>query len=311
MNYLPPNPSNPISDSTSNRIAKAARRWLPAIALVATAFTTMAAVAQEAEVPAPDENGDFTSATLRGNVGNTYRNTRWLVVDPDPTYLNCRVQPTVNSDVRSRLAPGSVLVADFQQNEAIVINNDGESWLRVAVATPRAIGGSGTCYVRANIEYIAPILQSADVPDVSVTQPQPEDTPVSSLPDGNYRYWTGDPGRDRIVDDDTLLQNGGVLFLFRKDGDDVVGVYGPIDGEAICLNGQVNGDTVTGIGVTDNEPVRSDDNQYANWDPSGHLQIRRGRRVGGGLIQYNSALLNLADFNRINAGTRLPPMECR
>ncbi|HIK57025.1 MAG TPA: hypothetical protein IGS37_17910 [Synechococcales cyanobacterium M55_K2018_004] len=120
------------------------------------------AIAQMAEVPLPNRNGDYTTAVLRGNRGNFYYNRRWLVVDPDPTYLNCRVSP--NGVVRSRIAPGAILMAEFIQNEAIVFHN-GSPWLRVrgidALTVPQRGQTLGRCYVRANRQYIAPINEDA------------------------------------------------------------------------------------------------------------------------------------------------------
>ncbi|BAU40823.1 hypothetical protein O77CONTIG1_00629 [Leptolyngbya sp. O-77] len=122
---------------------------------------SMPAIAQMAEVPTPNRSGDYTTAIMQGNRGNYY-NRRWLVVDPDPTYLNCRVSP--NGAVRSRIAPGAILTAEFVRNEAIVFQN-GAPWLRVrgtdALTFAQPGQTLGTCYVRANRQYIAPINEDA------------------------------------------------------------------------------------------------------------------------------------------------------
>lgn len=119
------------------------------------------AIAQMAEVPTPNRNGDYTTAVMQGNRGNYY-NRRWLVVDPDPTYLNCRISP--NGAVRSRIAPGAILTAEFVRNEAIVFQ-DGSPWLRVrgtdALTFVQRGQSLGTCYVRANRQYIAPVNEDA------------------------------------------------------------------------------------------------------------------------------------------------------
>ncbi|GAB4134642.1 MAG: hypothetical protein Fur0046_06710 [Cyanobacteria bacterium J069] len=114
-----------------------------------------------AEVPTPNRNGDYTTAAVQGNRGNYY-NRRWLVIDPDPTYLNCRVSP--NGVVRSRIAPGAILTAEFVRNEAIVFQG-GSPWLRVrgtdALTFAQRGQTLGTCYIRANTQYIAPINEDA------------------------------------------------------------------------------------------------------------------------------------------------------
>jgi hypothetical protein len=126
-------------------------KWLKPVLMlpILLNFVPMIAIAQTARTPDPDANGNYTTAVLQGNRGNTYPNKKWLVVDPDPTYLNCRVRP--NGEVRSRIPPG----------EAIV-NQDGSFWLRIGGTDPLIIppigGGSlGTCFVRANRQFIAPI----------------------------------------------------------------------------------------------------------------------------------------------------------
>ena len=121
-------------------------------------FVPIAAIAQTAETPEPDANGNYTTAILHGNRNNTYPNKKWLVVDPDSTYLNCRVRP--NGEVRSRIPPGAIITAELVDGEAIV-NQDGSFWLRIGGTDPLIIpstrGSLGTCFVRANRQFIAPI----------------------------------------------------------------------------------------------------------------------------------------------------------
>lgn len=123
-------------------------------------FLATPAIAQHAGVPAPNANGDFTTAVQPGNRGNVDRTRKWLVVDPDPTYLNCRATP--NGEVQSRVAPGAVLTAVFSetQGDAIVLAG-GVPWLRVRGTDPLIVGEPGICYVRANSQYIAPINEDA------------------------------------------------------------------------------------------------------------------------------------------------------
>jgi uncharacterized protein YecT (DUF1311 family) len=136
---------------------------------------------------------------------------------------------------------------------------------------------------------------------------------IADLPDGNYRYWTGTP-QGVTVTEEELINAGGILFRFRKTGDRIVGIYGQIDNETICISGRVNGNTVAGSAVQTEEPfipatVLSGDDNFAAWDPSGYLKVRRGRKSGN-YARYESALLELSNFSRINAGSNLPPSQC-
>lgn len=113
--------------------------------------------AQVAEVPGATAQGDFKSAKVLGNRGY-YQNKSWLVVDTS-SGLNCRATP--NGTVKSVLMPGSVVSAVFagQGNDAIAFHQ-GSPWLRVTPQIPAyGSGTAGTCYVRANVRYIAPISQ--------------------------------------------------------------------------------------------------------------------------------------------------------
>lgn len=134
---------------------------------------------------------------------------------------------------------------------------------------------------------------------------------ISSLPDGNYRYWNGS-SNNAVVSDEELLANGGVTFRFRKQGNNITGVFGYVDGEALCVQGQVNGDTVTGISVQNlrGATVQSAGESFTSFGPSGLLQVRRGRQVGRETVRYSSTLLDLTGLNRINAGSVLPPDGC-
>lgn len=138
---------------------------LSLVTAICTACLTISitALAQTASVPAPNRNGDFTTALQSGNRGNVYPTRKWLVVDPDPTYLNCRSTP--NGSIRSRIAPGAILTAVFldasdASADAIVLHN-GTYWLRISGTDPLTVGDQGVCYVRANRRYIAPINADA------------------------------------------------------------------------------------------------------------------------------------------------------
>lgn len=143
--------------------------------------------------------------------------------------------------------------------------------------------------------------------------PSSQKSKIADLPDGNYRYWTGTP-QGLTMTDEQMIEAGGVLFLFRKQGTLIVGIYGAIDNEAVCITGRVNGNTVAGNAVQTGNPgnpvsIRSSDDNFVAWDPSGYLKVRRGR-LSGNNARYGSALLQLSNFNRINAGSQLPPTEC-
>jgi hypothetical protein len=136
------------------------------LALVACpllAVLTQPCLAQVASVPAPNPDGDFTTALQPGNRGNVSQTRKWLVVDPDPTYLNCRTTP--NGEIRSRIAPGAILTAVFSEADSTagdaIVSQNGTYWLRVTGTDPLTVGTPGICYVRANRRYIAPINEDA------------------------------------------------------------------------------------------------------------------------------------------------------
>ena len=134
--------------------------WKIVGSLVSIVLLSSAPIAaQTASVPAPDRNGDFTTALQPGNRGNVYQTQKWLVVDPDPTYLNCRIAP--NGRVRSRIAPGAIITAEFDSDAEAIVMQDGASWLRIRGTDPLMVGEAGVCYVRANSRYIAPINPEA------------------------------------------------------------------------------------------------------------------------------------------------------
>ncbi len=129
------------------------------------------------------------------------------------------------------------------------------------------------------------------IASAEVISPAPPRVPISSLPDGNYRYWSG-TSSNAIASEGEITD--GALFLFQKRGNNVTGIYGYVDQEAICVQGQVNEDTVTGI----------------NFGSDNSIQVRRGRQIDNNTVRYSSTLLNLTGLNRINAGPRLPPSRC-
>lgn len=116
-------------------------------------LSTTAAIAQIAEVPEANADGDFMTAKVLGNRGY-YNNRMWLVVDREN--LNCRQTP--GGEIKTQLTPGSTMTAIFSrggQEDAIVMKNN-KPWLRVRV-NPEFNRGVEICYVRANTKYIFPV----------------------------------------------------------------------------------------------------------------------------------------------------------
>ena len=142
------------------------------------------AIAQEADVPKPNGNGDFNSIFVQGNRGY-YAVKKWLVIqfvesEVNDHTVNCRYTP--NGEIRSRIPRGAILTAVFNQtaqgrvpnpptsaDDAIVLDSSGSPWLRVIgtrkelayPVRPLTFDDLGECYVRANLKYIAPINPDA------------------------------------------------------------------------------------------------------------------------------------------------------
>ena len=158
-----------------------------------------------------------------------------------------------------------------------------------------------------------------DLPDLGAPHSRPVNgstaTPatfyetIAGLADGNYRYVSG-PADERNYSDLDLLDRGGVLFVFRKTGDELIGTYSYIDGEAICVTGRISGNTVSGQAYPDAGTARDLAETFSVWGPAPFLRVRRTRGSGGGRY-YASATLELNDFSRINAGSSLPPGSCQ
>ena len=135
---------------------------------------------------------------------------------------------------------------------------------------------------------------------------------IQSLPDGNYRYWSG-PANESIV---SVESPGNTAFRFRKQGNNITGTFTYVEEDGpgmsvICVQGQVNGNTVSGTATSTPQRASalSTGESFENIDPNGTLAVRRGR-LNGFQVRYSSALLNLAKLNRINAGTIVPPKQC-
>ena len=154
--------------------------WVTVLSVSPLYFDNTKAIAQSADVPNPNQNGDFKTAFQQGNRG-FYIINKWLVVQPSnleirDDSLNCRYTP--NGKVRSQIARGAIMTAVFRDDQnprrrnlpdpsddAIAFDSDGLPWLRVKglrdelaePVRPITVEQLGECYVRANLKYIAPI----------------------------------------------------------------------------------------------------------------------------------------------------------
>ncbi|MEO0352263.1 MAG: hypothetical protein AAF282_19665 [Cyanobacteria bacterium P01_A01_bin.15] len=185
------------------------------------------------------------------------------------------------------------------------------------------------CRAEAVVSPPSRVGPSAELPDLGGAAPRPElpnlgtdlpsrpvdsSTPatfyetIAGLADGNYRYVSG-PADERTYSDSDLISRGGVLFVFRKTGDELMGTYSYIDGEAICVTGRVSGNTVSGQAYPADGAARDLAESFDAWGSAPFLRVRRTRGSEGERY-YASATLELNDFSRINAGSSLPPSGC-
>lgn len=133
---------------------------------------------------------------------------------------------------------------------------------------------------------------------------------IAKLADGEYRFWNG-RSDSQNVSDDTLLAEGGVLFIFRKQGNKITGNFAYIDGEdSACIFGFVNNDTVSGFAYPYSNEVKDVQESFTNLGPADFLKVRRASQSGN-VNFYRSALLDLQEFNPINLGPVLPPSKCQ
>jgi hypothetical protein len=161
--------------------------------------------------------------------------------------------------------------------------------------------------------------QEASVPNPttdsgSSTSPLPDNIPrptLADLPNGNYRMTSAEYPL-RVVSDQELLENGGIVFTFRKFGETVTGNFGYIDSEVgACVSGTVAGNVVTGAAFTNDRPTAIDGKTYLGPDTA--LELGANAGGDGEAFQgnrYNNSTVDLSDFSRINAGTVLPPESC-
>lgn len=159
----------------------------------------------------------------------------------------------------------------------------------------------------------------------SLSQAQQQST-ISELPNGNYRFCSDPPGSD------PLFQEAGWCFRFRKAGDRITGnyFYAPMGEQNMCITGVLDRNVVAGAGLERwygwSEPVSLEvisPQDLQSWDSpdigGGHLIANSPSIVNAGsssfdeywaFIRYDSIQLNLNRFYRYTAGTVLPPDSC-
>lgn len=129
--------------------------------------------------------------------------------------------------------------------------------------------------------------------------PTPTSQPLfDNLPDGNYRATSADLPF-RVVTDQELLESEGTVFLFKKTGNTISGdFFYPETDESICIEGTLSGDTVRGAGRLEGTEGTVPDSDALSFD-----EVIDGQAV-------SAVVLDLSNFSRINAGTRLPRENC-
>ncbi len=136
---------------------------------------------------------------------------------------------------------------------------------------------------------------------------------AADLPDGTYRFWSGN-ARDATISSDELLKQGGILYVFSKKGNRTIGNISPIDGEAgACIEGLLGGNTVSGFATTyqaQQEFNKTDSFEPLGIIPDGALKVRRGTKVSEGRVRFASALLNLNGYSKIDLGKSKAPTSC-
>jgi hypothetical protein len=130
--------------------------------------------------------------------------------------------------------------------------------------------------------------------------PSSKSKSIAELPDGTYSYWTGKPNpADRKMTNDALLKAGGILYTFTKKGDKLTGSFSPIDNESICVEGLINGNTLTGMAYPENG-LGTPSTSLFSWHASGYLQVgswepKKADKPG----HYHQAKLDLSAFNPV------------
>jgi hypothetical protein len=136
---------------------------------------------------------------------------------------------------------------------------------------------------------------------------------VADLPDGTYRFWSGN-SRDASISDEELVKQGGFLYVFSKKGNRAIGSISHIDDEGgACVEGFLGGNTVSGFATTYQAPKefnQTDSFEPLGIIPDGALKVRKGAKVGEGRVRFASALLNLNGYTKIGMGKSKAPTSC-
>jgi hypothetical protein len=144
-------------------------------------------------------------------------------------------------------------------------------------------------------------------------QPLDKIAKVADLPDGTYRFWSGNT-RDGNISDEELLKQGGLLYVFSKKGNRAIGSISKIDDEAgACVEGLLGGNTVSGFATTyqaQKEFNKTDSFEPLGIIPDGALKVRKGAKVGEGRVRFASALLNLNGYMKVGLGKSKAPTSC-
>ena len=138
---------------------------------------------------------------------------------------------------------------------------------------------------------------------------------LADMPDGNYRYISGNV-EERAYSNEELQQRDGSIFILKKVGDTVVGNLLPKVGlPGICVTGTVSGNTISGAAYPDGAAGNSPESvgqigEKYEFHGNTALKVRQISTEEDRLY-YADALLDLAAFTPINAGSSLPPTSCQ
>ncbi|MBD2694194.1 hypothetical protein [Anabaena catenula] len=166
---------------------------------------------------------------------------------------------------------------------------------------------------------LAVLLCSAMNGSKSLSQPAALD--LNILPNGNHRFCSQQPKSSNVAPPDARI---GDCFLFRKQGNQVVGTYydtRTLGEEALCLQGTFKDrfygeglEIIRGIG-RQRIPTNAQGSRLVNWDKEGILQVAKAIPYGKGTafgqpIRYRRATLDFKRLYRYNLGNELPPTRC-
>ncbi|MEL7329234.1 MAG: hypothetical protein AAGJ69_05260 [Cyanobacteria bacterium J06559_1] len=142
----------------------------------------------------------------------------------------------------------------------------------------------------------APENPTAETSEAETGAMQVVDLDLPNLPNGNYRFVSAN-FPNRVVSETELTESGGVVFLFRKFGENITGTFRYIGQERnVCISGTVDGNTVVGTAYRRGSQLQ--ENSF--------LKLREEVEE----TEYAGSTLNLEGFSRINAGGRLPLESC-